>query len=281
MAGAGTSLLFVWSALVHTAVILAILKLQGLASRVARPKGARYSIISEFLFSTAWVVMSLENNILSVMWSVMSGVVALGLRIFVTSLIFQGVYGNPCQALYFYLSHWPTKRLATFTRLVFAQMLAIPVGVTVTLILWRVLAVISVDYSNFFDKEVVYFLSVHPVVGFLIEAAISLLTFLPRIFIRSSMFRKSVEAILVMFLVGQFGMLTGAFMNPMAALSSYLMWHWRYLGAWDIFVHVFVFIFGPLVGTVIAVGVAKCSSGWKDQQSSPSTINSDFFSRNE
>lgn len=133
--------------MVHIGVILVILKLQQLISQVTNPRGARYSAISEFLFSVAWVVMSLENTSICIMWSERGGLMTLGLRLFFTSLMFHKVYGNPCGALFHYLSHWPSQKLSTFLRLLCAQMLAIPFGIAISIIVWRMSAIVNTDYA--------------------------------------------------------------------------------------------------------------------------------------
>lgn len=249
--------IFLWSAVIHTGVILAILMLQHLASQVTNPRGAHYSTISEFLFSVGWVMMTLESGCICIMWSETGGLIVLGLRLFFTSLAFDKVYGNPCGALFDYLSRWPSKKLPTLLRPLCAQMLAIPFGISTSIFLWRVAAIFNDDYTVLLEKEVNYFLNTDPMPGFLVEALLSFLIFVPKIFMAPSIFSNVFETMYIVFLVGQFGVSTGANMNPLSAFATYLVWHSHYLGAWDLFVHVFVFFLGPLVGTVVAVGVQR------------------------
>lgn len=253
--------IFLWSAVVHIGVILVILKLQKLVSQVTNPHGARYWTISEFLVSVAWVIMSFESASISIMWSEGGGLLALGLRLFFTSLIFHEVYMNPCGALFYYLTHWPSKKLSAFLRPLGAQMLAIPFGVVVSIIMWRTAAIVNTDYAILLEKELNYFLDVPPLTGFLVEAFITFLTSLPKIFITSPTFLSVFDPIFVVFIVSQFTVFTGANMNPLTAFSGYLMWHAHYLGVRDLFVHFFVFFLGPLAGTVLAVGVHNSYKG--------------------
>lgn len=250
--------LFLWSITIHIVVFLVILKTQQqLASYAYESHGTRYFTISEFLFSVAWVVLSLENTMIFVMMSETSGVIVLGLRLFVSSIFFQKMFGNPCGALYVYLSRWNTRTPSTLIRPLCAQILAIPFGICITLTLWNMLATVNKDYSIFLEKkDIEYFLSVHPGKGFLVEATVSFLMFLPGIFISksTSTLMSFLEAVFDVFLVHIFGGVTGAFMNPMVAVSCYLMWHYHYTGAWE---HMFVFFLGPLVGTTLAVCVAR------------------------
>ena len=249
--------IFVWSVGVHAVVILVVLKLQQLTVQVTIPRGVRFSTTRELLYSIAWVVMTLENTYLFVMWSKMGGVVALGLRVFSTSMIFNEVHGNPCGAVFYYLDHWPSKKLSSLLRPLCAQLLAVPMGIAISMIMWNLLAIVNKDYSGILDKEVEYFLFVHPFAGFFIEASISFLMFMPKILIPSSAFLHPLQAFFCMFLVYHVGILTGAFMNPMSAFACYLVWHSHYLGLWDFLVHLFVFLLGPILGTCLAVGVQK------------------------
>lgn len=246
--------LYIWTVTIHIVVFLVILKTKQLASYDSH--GNRYFTMYEFLFSVGWVVLSLENTMIFIMMSETSGVVVLGLRLFVSSIFFQKMFGNPCGTLYVYLSRWNTRKASTLICPLCAQVLAIPFGICITLTVWNILATVNKDYSIFLEKEIEYFLSVHPGKGFLVEATVSFLMFLPGIFISTSTstFLSFLEAIFDVFLVHTFGGVTGAFMNPMVALSCYLMWHYHYTGAWE---HMFVFFLGPLVGTMMAVGVAR------------------------
>lgn len=247
-----------WSVAVHAVVIFVLLRIQKFVSSCTNPRGTRFRIISEFFFSIAWVVLSLENTFLF-SWSETGGVIALGLRLFLASLLFRKVFGNPCEALYYYFDHPPElRRLSVFLRPFCAQILAIPIGIAISLAIWNLLALTNTDYLLFLEQKFDYFLSVHPLVGFVIEASISFLVFLPGIILPSSLLLSFLEPLFIMFLVHHFGMSTGAFMNPMVALSSFLMWHLNSVDLWSFGVHLFVFFLGPVAGTLAAVGVAQC-----------------------
>ena len=247
--------LFLCTITIHVVVFLVTLKTQQLVSYVYDSHGTSYFTIIEFLFSVAWVVLSLENTMIFIMMSETSGVAFLGLRLFVSSIFFQNMFGNPCGALYVYLNRWNTRKASTLIRPLCAHVLAIPFGIYITLSLWNILATVNKDYSIFLEKEIEYSLSVHPGKGFLAEAMVSFLMFLPSIFISTpTTILSFLETIYDVFLVHLFGDVTGAFMNPMVALSCYLMWHYHHTDAWE---HMFVFLLGPLVGTIMAVAVAR------------------------
>lgn len=61
------------------------------------------------------------------------------------------------------------------------------------------------------------------------------------------------QATLVISLIVWFEHTTGAFMNPLAALSCTLAWH--SLGMFDHVVHFVVYWAGPLTGTVLAISI--------------------------
>lgn len=201
----------------------------------------------------------MESTVLFYMWSEMSGMYVLWLRLFISPILFHKVFGNPCDVLYCYLMRF-RKSDGMVRNALIAQLLAIPVGVGAALLIWNLMAGVSDDYSIFLEKKLDYFLSVHPLLGFLIEATISFLMFMPGIFLPASIFFRVLENVFVVGLVYQFGVQTGAFMNPMVATACLLMWHSEVLGVWGLCVHTFVFFFGPLFGTLMAVKVARASS---------------------
>lgn len=252
--------LLFWSLAVHIGVCLIILQTQAILRCYMQPRSSTFRTVSELLFSVGWVVLTLENTLLFHMRSEVSGVTALGLRLFISPMLFRKVFGNPCEVLYYHLTRSSRYRRSTSSMLghaILAQMVAVPVGVALSLLLWKLLASVNDDYSTFVKQDLEYFLSVQPMTGFLVEAFISFLTFMPGIFLPQTLFCNLLETLFVVGIVCQFGVMTGAFMNPMAAVSSLLMWHATSLEAWDLGVHVLVFILGPLCGTLLAVKVAR------------------------
>ena len=257
-------LFLLWSALVHFAMLLAVLKLQ--QRLTTSPGGIRYATISEFLYSVLWVATSLENVILFSMWSYSSGLAVLGLRLFVNPQIFPTVFGNPCGAFYSYLCEQPAIKLSTFLRQLCAEILAIPFGMVIALMVWRVLAAVDGDYATFWDKKAEYFLSVDPLRGFIVEGGITFCMFLPSIVASrtsydvSSILFRLVEVTFILCLIAQLGAMTGTFMNPIAAFSFYLMWHHTQ----DFFQHIFIYFLAPMTGTLMAAGLASLCRKRKD-----------------
>ena len=249
--------LFLWSAALHVAVVLALLQMQRLVAGMGSPRSS--ALLSEFLFSVAWVVTSLENTVLSVMWSKTSGLVALGLRIFFSSVVFHEVHGNPCTAVFFHYSsrRWPpAKKLSSLLRTLCAQALAVPLGVAIAMLSWRLLALTSSAHADFVQKEI-RFPSASPLTGVTIEAGVAFLMFLPGLLLFPSLpstVFKLIDTVFILFFIHHFD----AIVNPIAAMACYLTWN-RDVHSSSILEFAVVYFLGPMVGTWVAVTVAKQS----------------------
>lgn len=249
--------LTIWSTIVFSGVSVALAGTQRLVS-LCPLLSPHSSIINEFLFSLFWVVSTMENILITNMTSKISGLVVLGLRLLFSPIISQRVHGNPCSTLYQYLKEPAHSRKTTPLFLpICVQLLAVPLGIASSLAIWQLISPMSDYHFYFLEKKIDSFLSIPPVAGFFTEM-ISFLMFMPQIFLPDSKFFKVVDVFFIVYLISQFGMLTGAFMNPMAALASVLMWHsesfWFLQELW---IHVTVFWFGPFIGTILAVSVAN------------------------
>lgn len=247
----------IWSILIHCAIIVVVVQLQQVVHHFFNRRKPHYKYLNEFLFSIGWVALTLENTFLFYMHSDVSGVLALGLRLFTSPLIFRRVFGNPCEVVYHYLLRSPRRSGRLLVHALAAEALAIPFGIGVSVLVWRLVGTVNADYAEFYDKQLDYFLSISPIEGFLIEALISFLMFMPGVFLPVSVFCNFIETLFIMGLVYHFGVWTGAFMNPMAAMSCLLMWHYRSMAVKDLGVHFFVFFLGPFIGTLLAVKVAR------------------------
>ena len=209
-------------------------------------------------------MLTLEDAILFNVGSEVSGVTALGLRLFVSPMLFHKVFGNPCEVLYYYLLRSPRLRKSTnlLGNALLAEMLAIPAGIGLSLLMWKTLSYANYDYTGFVEKKMDASLSVPPHIGLLIEALISFLMFMPGLFFPASLMYSLFETCFIVGLVYHFGAFTGAFMNPMAAASCLLMWHSQSLAQmYDVGIHLGVYLLGPVLGTLGAVVVAKLRYG--------------------
>ena len=247
-----------WSIAVQLLAVLSFSALQRRHTPSTTTTTTTTTTVFEFLFTVTWIVMVLENTIISKIWSAPYGILALGLRMFLTPMVVEGVHGNPCWALYSYLQTPPQLRnLSSSLSLLVAQISSVPTGICISLILWHCLATVSNDHLYFLDMELDHFLSAPPLTGFLVEVLVTFLMFLPEIFLPNSIVFRLLDTFFILFLVSYFGMMTGAFMNPTAALACWLMWHSRTGSLWEVGVHFFVFWLGPFLGTAMAAGVRR------------------------
>lgn len=108
------------------------------------------------------------------------------------------------------------------------------------------------DHQQFLLVKPDYFLQVPILSGFLLEFLLTFVCWMPKLLMKDSFYMVLVQACLVVYLVFQFEGSTGAFMNPVTALSFVLTWH--RLGAVE---HFIVYWVGPLLGTALAVAIAR------------------------
>lgn len=253
-----------WSYLVHFAVAGVLVLVQNLLS-LSKALNIHFTFLNEFFASVAWNVWSLENLLICCMWSQRSCLLSLWFRLLLGPLVLQRGYANPCSLLFRYLSNThPRSNDGRECLLLFlAQLLAIPAGLALSMTIWNFLAEsgLSDDHTTFLHEKMEFFLSVPPFTGFLIEIFVTLLTFIPGISFPESIPMTIVNVFLIVFLVFWFGAHTGAFMNPMVALTYLLMWHYGNANSSTMLIHLFVFWVGPLVATVMAVFVARFLPG--------------------
>ena len=264
-----TTLFPFWSYVIHIVVILLVVGFKKvlITSKVERRwmSSPSFRFLNEFLVSIVWVVCSLECTVVGVTWSRISVLVVMALRLLLAPPFLSHAHFNPCCTFYQYLLNDRTgRRMGSIWNYVLhflAEVLAIPVGMLLSLAMWKFLALynISQDHTHFLKAQPDFFLSVSTLAGFSIELSVSFVMFLPGILFSETQAIRVMQVLLVTLLVSVFGPLTGAFMNPMVALSYLLMWHHGILDTSSIAVHLFVFWVGPLVGTAMAVGVARRS----------------------
>lgn len=251
------SLPMFWSVVVYMASTAALLAAQNLVSRSKLL--SQHASINEFLFSAAWIILSFESCVMSQV-STLLGLASVGVRIFFSPYLFPNVYANPVGLLFHFLHRSAHSRNHThFLYPLVAQILAVPVGLAVSITLWQLLATVSDDHYNFLEMKMEHFLSVTPTSGFLVEATLSLFMFLPGIFLPKSVFFRFLDTLFILYLILQFGLLTGGFMNPMFATACLFMWHSETLDVWEGGVHLGVFWLGPVLGTILAVMLSRNS----------------------
>ena len=245
--------------MVHFIAAAALILLQNLLS-LSKTLDPHFKFLNEFIASVIWNVWSLESFLVFCTWSQQFGLLTLGLRLLLGPLLLRQAYVNPCGLLFTYLSSQPGNKKGRELFLHFcAELLAIPASLAFSMAIWNFLDELGLsdDHTNFLQEKVKFFLSVPPFTGFTIEIFVTFLMFMPGTFAFPSTLLRIAETFLIVFLVFQFGSCTGAFMNPMVALTYLLMWHYGDTHPSTLVIHLFVFWVGPLVGTVMALGMAR------------------------
>lgn len=254
-----------WSYLVLFAVAVVLVLVQHLLL-LSKTLNPYFKFLNEFLASVAWVVWSLENAVVGSMWSKTFSLITLGIRLLLGPLVMRQAHSNPCNIVYQFFTSQARKNNCDnggeFLLDFIAEVLAIPAGLGLAMTIWSFLADygLSYDHSHFIQEEMDSFLSVPLLTGFAIEITVSFFMFMPGIFLPRSKLMTFAEVIFILFLIILFGPFTGAFMNPMVASSYLLMWHYRHVDPAVVAVHLFVFWLGPLIGSMMAVGIARSRS---------------------
>ena len=241
-----------WSVCAHVVPAVPVLLCQFLLRR-----SAYFRPINEFLCSFLWSTWSLECVVVGYTGSSTLALFTLFLRLLVLPYILHGAYINPCGALYEYGCVEKGSRRRQHFQQLFSN---IAIEVTATFfaiiycyVVWNVLgSTISEDHQQFLQVKPDYFLQVPILAGFLVELLLTFVSWIPRLLMKDSLYMVLVQACLIIYLVFQFQESTGAFMNPVTALSFALVWH--RLGAVE---HFIVYWGGPLLGTALAVTITR------------------------
>ena len=240
-----------WSVLAHIVVALPVLLCQSLLKR-----SAYFRPINEFLCSFLWTAWSLECVVIG---SSTLAPFILFLRLLVPRYAFRGAYTNPCSAL-FECMEKGLRRQRHFKNLfssIAIEVIATFFAIIYCYVMWNVLgSTISEDHRQFLGAKPEYFLQVSLLPGFLMELFLTFVAWIPKLVMKDSLHMVLVQASLTTCLVVQFSGSTGAFMNPVTALSFVLAWH-RLGATARLLEHFIVYWGGPLVGTALAVAMAQ------------------------
>lgn len=242
----------VWSVLSQ---LVAGLLLVGAQMVILRYEASRkhFAVVNEFLCSFVWVWWTMETVLLATMYSSTAGLAGLTARLVAYPLISHGAPNNLCTALYQYFNQMDPSRLhiSRFCLSVVIELCAMALALLYCHYYWRLLGVMaSTDHLLFLEIKLEYFLNTSLVEGCLSELFLSFSMFIPSIFIRRPIPLVVIDNVLVIMLIVNFRSLTGAFMNPVSALSCLLYWH--DLSLHSLATHVIVFWLGPFIGSKLA-----------------------------
>lgn len=236
-----------WSLASHFIVAAALLSLQ----QVVR-KSRHFSIANEFLCTMLWVSWTLECYVIGFASSNLHALFTLFIRLLLGPIIFQGAYVNPCNCIYAAVKERSGKKLPSF---LLVQLVAMVTALVYSTLSWRFLSQwLSDIHQNFLDSRPNPFLQVPAWAGFALELAMTFTCFLPRLVMRQGFLCTFISALITCILIFLLETTTGAFMNPVVAASSSLVWH--SLSLREYLVHFVVYWLGPILGSVLAARLA-------------------------
>ena len=245
---AGELLLYVsaippWSLVSHLLVAGAIL---GLKRAVRRSR--HFSLLNEFLCTTLWVSWTLECYVIGFASSSLHSLFVLFVRLLVGPLLFDGAHVSPCTSIFTAVKARSGKRLLPLLSM---QLVAMVTALFYSFLAWRFLSQwLSEIHQHFLEVRPNHFLRVPAWIGFGLELAMTFVSFLPHLVFQAGYTCTFVSAVVCCALVFLLEGTTGAFMNPVVAASTSLVWH--PYGPRDLLLHVLVYWLGPFTGAVLA-----------------------------
>ena len=233
-----------WSVAAHVVVGCVVVGLQG------KLRGShRFSDWNEYLCTLLWVCWTLETSVISFASSNLHGHFSLFLRLLLWPLLSHDACVNPLNSVYLAVTEGSVRNVP---RRLGIQLVAMATGLVYSALSWRVLSSwLSETHLNFTNTCFNPFLNVTLAEGFLLELIMSFVMYLPRLVITTGFTCTFVSAVLTCVMILCLEHTTGAFMNPLVALSSNLLWHGGSLsltGMWEMAV---VYWLGPVLGTVL------------------------------
>ena len=254
----GSALLPAWSLLSQLFILLLAFGAASLAPKTS----PRYQTVNEFLCSVVWVAWGLEGAALAYTYSSNLSLLNLFIRLVLCPYLLRGAFFNPVNV---FLSRLQEDKVDHHRRpiqellsLVAMEILGTFCGVYYYYFVWSVLGVtVSPDHDRVMEGEIEYFLRVSPVYGFALELAMTFICYLPSLFMKQELPRIVIEAAIIVSLVMSFGSSTGAFMNPISALSFILTWHTYELTMTDYLTYFAVFWLGPCAGAWLVAMVGR------------------------
>lgn len=246
-ASSNSTYLVGWSLFTHSLLAFVLL----LARLALRRRSLLVALVNEVLVTLLWCSWSLEGLLVGTLVSPWLALLSLFLRLLLLPYIARDAYMNPCAVLY---RHWglPWRRLLSILLTnTFLQLVGMALSVAYSLSVWMALgSTVSDLHGRFMSLRINAFLTVHSVAGFLLELTMTFLSLVPKLLMNSGFSLTIVESVVCCYLVFLLGDSTGAFMNPIIALSFVLVCH---PGSVQLFRHLVVYWLAPLLATVAAI----------------------------
>lgn len=234
-----------WSIAAHVLVAGVVLAIQRAVS-----ESQQFSSLNEYLCTLLWVCWSLEMSVIGFASSNFHALFTLFVRLLLWPFLFHDACVNPCNSVYMAVKGKSVKNVPRYFGI---QFIAMATGLLYSAVTWRFLSSwVSDTHLSFMSSRANPFLNVSIVAGFLLELAMSFAMYLPRLVMRTGFTCTFVSAVLTCVMIILLEHTTGAFMNPLIALSLSLLWHYGSLSMSDFSVLLFVYWLAPLLGTVLA-----------------------------
>ena len=241
----GISAIPPWSITAHLVVGLLVVTLQQTLRN-----SHQFSSWNEYLCTLLWVCWTLEASVIGFASSSNNTLLALFLRMLLWPLLSYDACVNPLNSVYLAVQE---KSVRGIPRCLVIQLLAMVSGIAYSILTWRFLgAWVSDTHFHFMGSTANPFLNVGAAEGFLLELGMAFFMYLPRLVMGTSFTSTFVSATWTCVMIILLEHTTGAFMNPLIALSSSLVWHTGSLSAVGVVEMVVVYWLAPVIGTVLA-----------------------------
>ena len=255
----------VWCLVLYTFTTVSLLSFR---QRALSESWGNFGHLNEFLCTVLWESWCLELQVLfssGLFWLPMA---VLFLMILFAPFRIHGAFCSPCGAFYQFLeergsrmrSRGAVRHLGTKLAI---QMLGMVFAILLNYAVWRALVglTLSSTHGNFLKVDVEYPLTVSSLKGFLMEYMLMFCCYVPSMLLGGGWTKMIafLEAAVVVLLCAYFHHWTGAFMNPLSALTFSLI-----NNKVNLLDQVVVYWMGPLLATFTAFILVKHEEKEKD-----------------
>ena len=207
----------------------------------------QFSSLNEYLCTILWVCWTLEASVIGYASSNLHVLSSLFVRLLLWPSLALDACVNPCNSVYTAVQKRSPNKVPLC---IVIQCLAMATGLLYSGLTWRVLSFgVSDIHRGFMTSHSSPFLNVSVVEGFLLELSMSFVMYLPKLIMRTGFTSNFVSALVTCVMIFLLEHTTGAFMNPIAALSSTLVWHSSSFRWTDMII---VYWLGPFLGAAFA-----------------------------
>lgn len=168
-------------------------------------------------------------------------------------LLFHDACINPLNSVYLAVQESSVRKVPWYLG---NQLVAMAIGLIYSTLTWRLLSSLVSDvHLSFMSSQANPFLKVGMLQGFLLEMGMAFVMYLPRLVIRTGFTCTFISAVLSCAMIFLLEHTTGAFMNPLVALSSNLLWHYQSLNVVALSELFLVYWLAPTLGTLMAASL--------------------------